>query len=263
MVDVEWGVRRTSLKFDRHPDPDGDSGMVGNVYEPEVINVIEKFLRPGDCAIDAGACIGYHTCLMAKLVGETGLVIAFEPQFKAFKYLCHHVHVANKLNNVECLRMALWKCDQHDLNLWSVRDVGYSSFHKYIDSHTYEQVEGRCLDTLLVVEENHPRLIKIDCEGTEPEVLCGAFNVLDRGVDAVIVELNYHLLKETGRSDRVIRDYMKALGYDMFLISIADKERGGFRYPIKVEPEVPILLEHGHHVNVLFSTEQKVRERWS
>lgn len=255
---VTWGNSKTLLRFDRHPYPDGHPFG----YEPEVINVIERFVEPGDCVIDAGASIGFHTCLMAKLVGEEGVVLAFEPQLESFKYLAHHVHVANQLNNVACFRMALWKFDCPALELWSVEDIGYSSFHRYMDAVGSEMVEGRALDTLLVAD--HPRLIKIDCEGTEAEVLCGAQRILERGVDCVVLELNYHLFEHTGRTDRVIREYMAALGYDMFLISMADgKGNGGFKDPVKVAPEVAITLSGGHHINVMFSTEDKVRQRWT
>ena len=99
-------------------------------YEPEITNVIERFAEPGDCVIDAGASIGFHTCFMSKLVGESGLVLAFEPQLESYKHLLQHVHVANKLNNVACLRTALWKFDCPELELWSMSEIGYSSFHR-------------------------------------------------------------------------------------------------------------------------------------
>ena len=253
-VEVEWGRKKTLLRFDRHQV---DCHPFG--YEPEVVNVIERFVEPGDCVVDAGACIGFHTCLMSKLVGEDGVVLAFEPQLESFKYLFHHVHVANKLNNVACLRMALWKCDCPELVLWSVEDIGYSSFHKYADFTGTEKVEGRSLDTLLI--EDHPRFIKIDCEGTEAEVLLGAHSILEKGVDCVVLEFNYHMMRQTGRSDGPIRQYMAALGYDLFLISVRD-DNGGFLPPIKVAPDVAITLSGGHHINVMFSTEEKVRSRW-
>ena len=262
MVDVQVGSKKTPLRFDKHPRPEGDASLSNGGYEPEVVNVIERFLEPGDCAIDVGACLGYHTCLMSKLVGEKGLVLAFEPHFASFKYLVHHVHLANKLNNVECLRVALWKEDAADLKLWAAPQIGYHSFHKYTTSESYELVEGRKLDTLLTSEKDHPRLIKIDCEGTEAEILCGMMGILEKGVDCVIVELNYHMLSETGRSDMVIREYMAALGYDMFLISITDGN-GGFRDPVRVAPNVPILIENGHQVNVMFAKQERVDELWS
>jgi FkbM family methyltransferase len=267
MVTVEWGLKKTPLNFDRHPYPIEEAPLWLQKqlcgYEPEIINVIEHFVEPGDCAIDAGASIGFHTCLLSKLVGETGLVFAFEPHAISFKYLVHHVHVANRCNNVALYPFALWKIDMPKLELWSIPELGYSSFHKYADFTSSEMVEGRALDSLLINPADHPRFIKIDCEGTEAEVLLGAENILKKGVDCVVLELNYYLFEKTNRSDLVLRSYMKDLGYDMFLINIARKDgQQGFGFPMKVAHDVPIILQGGHHINVMFSTEEKVRDRW-
>lgn len=261
-VDVEWGTKKIALQFDRHPYPVGDWPDKTSVpeYEAEIIVVAEKFVQPGDFVIDAGACLGFHSCFLSKLVGDDGIVLAIEPELRAFKYLAHNVHVLNKLNNVACLRFALWKSDVPELKLYAVDDVGYTSLHTYADATSTEMVEGRALDTLLI--NDHPRFIKIDCEGVEAEILLGARNILARGVDAIVLELNFSLMEQTGRSDRLIRQYMHELGYAMYLINLGDGN-GGFQPPLKVDPSQKIQLEGGHHINVLFSTEEKVRKRWS
>ena len=260
-IEVQWGAAKFPLSFDRKPYA-ASSHPYG--YEPEVISVFEHFLEPGDCAIDAGASIGFHTCVMSKLVGETGLVLAFEPHRESFRYLMHHVHVANQLNNVMCLPVALWKCDEPDLRLFSLDAIGYSSIHPYLDATSCEKIEGASLDGM-ISEREHPRLIKIDCEGTEPEVLLGAEKALRKGVDCVILELNYFLFEKTGRTDTEIRRYMADLGYEMFLISLTGEmtnTNGFFSNPLQVPPNIRLELRGGHHINVMFSTEEKVRKRW-
>jgi FkbM family methyltransferase len=255
---VTLGKRQTSLVFDSYPYPERRHPLY-DAYEPEIVDAIERFIEPGDCAIDVGASVGFHTCLMAKLAGEQGVVLAFEPQLESFNHLAQHVHVANQLNNVACLRTALWKEDCPELTLYSVEDIGYSTMLKYDDATRSETVEGRALDTLLLNE--HPRLIKIDVEGFEAEVLWGAQKILERGVDCVILEFNYQILTALGRTDQAIRDFMKALGYDMFFINMADGE-GDFFYPTKVSPDAKYKLDGGWWVNVMFSTEEKVRHRY-
>jgi FkbM family methyltransferase len=257
-----WGERRTPLAF--NAGPASDFHPFG--YEPEVINTLEHFVEPGDLVVDAGASIGFHTCLLSKLVGEEGIVMAFEPQLVSFQVLMHHVHVANKLNNVACFRQALWSEDRDDLKLWNSSEMGYSTFHSYFDPINHEIVEGRRLDTLLINESDHPRALKIDCEGAEAEVLLGAQRHLTRGVDCVILELNYKMMKKLGRSDRPVRNLMRSLGYDMFLINIgvpgSEDKFAGYGPPIWVDPNLDIELRGGFHINVLFSTPEKVRERW-
>jgi FkbM family methyltransferase len=261
MFELSCGLKEKRMfNFDVRPYPEGSTHPYG--YEPEIINVMEHFLEPGDVFIDAGASIGFHTCMASKLVEDEGLVLAFEPHLESFAVLAHHVHVANRLNNVALFKLALWKDDCPAMPLWSLNELGYSSLHHYLDDTRSEAVEGVALDSFISQNE-HPRMIKIDVEGTEGEVLLGAKETLQRGVDCVILELNYHILEKTNRSDMVIRKYMAAMGYDMFLINICDNEGvGDFLSPIKVDRDVTIKLQGGHHINVMFSTMEKVAKRW-
>jgi FkbM family methyltransferase len=235
--------------------------LVPDTYEPEVENVINRFVKPGDCVIDVGASIGFFTVMMSKIVGENGLVLAFEPHQESFQHLYRNVHFFHKLNNVALFRHALWKHDVSALELWSVNDIGYSSFHAYKDAEYSEFTEGRALDTLLS-EKDHPRFMKIDCEGTEAEVLCGAHKILERGVDCIVLEFNFHLMFHTGRTTRAIRDYMRSLGYDMFVIDVKD-DSGEYVVPIKIAHDAEFSVTGKRHwINVMFSTEEKVVARW-
>jgi len=218
-------------------------------YEPEVVDVIKKFLVPGDLVIDAGASIGNHTPLMSKLVGEIGIVLAFEPHRESFNQL---LRTTKGLNNVLRYKRALWN-HQCKMQLWSMDEMGYSSFHKYDPANHSEMVDCFAID-LILLGLPQPRLIKIDCEGAEEEILRGAEKTLRRGVDAVVVELNFQLFELMGRTDHTIRNYMAELGYDMFVI-------GNFP-PIMVMPAVEMKLVGGRHINVLFTHEHKVWSRW-
>ena len=53
--------------------------------------VFAKLIRPGQTVYDVGANIGAHTLAFARLVGQTGLVAAFEPQRVVFQMLCANV----------------------------------------------------------------------------------------------------------------------------------------------------------------------------
>jgi FkbM family methyltransferase len=263
MVDVVWGQRETHLCFDRYPYPPGSEDHRGAVtYENEIVNVAEHFIEEGDVAIDVGACIGFHTCLLAKLVGEQGIVYAFEPQQISFDLLTYHAFKANQLANVACLRAIIWNESVPKMELWSPPDIGYSSIHRYLNSYQSETVMAVALDEI-IPEDQHPRFVKVDVEGSELQVLQGAHKMLVKGVDCVVLEFNYHLLDMCQKTDFEIREYMAALGYDMFIINIAHREKKNvFIDPIMVAPDVPITLKGGHHINVMFSTLEKVSKRW-
>ena len=59
--------------------------------EPEVARVMGRVVREGDSVIDVGANVGYFTLLLARLVGERGSVIAFEPAQGSFSKLRENI----------------------------------------------------------------------------------------------------------------------------------------------------------------------------
>lgn len=235
-------------------------GVLEALYEPEVTAAIERIVEPGDYCVDAGASIGYFTCLLSRLVGPKGLVLAVEPNLPSFEYLEENI-AARGLKNVSTWRGALWREDLPAIKMHSVERLGYTSVLTYHSTTYTEVVEARKLDSILL-PGLPPDFLKIDCESAEFEILQGAERILRSGVKGVILEFNYGLMRQQELSDKRIRSFLKDLGYDMFLISIGSPE-AGYRDPIMVDLGTEIRVGGSlMHVNVLFSTEELVREKW-
>lgn len=207
-------------------------------YEPEVVNVIAKVVRPGDLVIDGGANFGFFTMMLSRLVGPDGLVLAFEPDPKIYGELSENID-GNNLSNVRRFQMALWNEDG-EKEFWVAPQSGYSSFFRYVPSER-KVVQARKLDTL-IGDWPVPRFIKLDCEGAEPWILYGAEETLRKGVDCVVVELNYSLMEQFGIPNEMVRTFMTSLGYDMFVISVKDAETGRYKL-IHVEREMPLIVD--------------------
>ncbi len=80
-------------------------------------------LRAGDTVIDAGACEGAFTLLAARMVGERGRVIAFEPDPENAARLAANL-ARNDLRNVSIVQKGLWRDERelrfHEaLGMWS------------------------------------------------------------------------------------------------------------------------------------------------
>lgn len=60
--------------------------VVPEFHEPEVAP-IARFVKAGDTTIDLGANIGWYTCVLARLVGPQGKVLAVEPIPETFELL--------------------------------------------------------------------------------------------------------------------------------------------------------------------------------
>ncbi len=225
-------------------------------YEPEVIDVMGRFVQPGDYVIDAGANLGFFSLLLSRLVGDNGAVLAFEPDPSCYKDLIENIKL-NATNNIVSLGVALWQEDCW-MNFWLMEESGYSSFVQYVQSKEPMKMQVRSLDSLLKGAPVVPRLIKLDCEGAEGAILYGAEQQLKSGIDCVITEFNFSIMSQVPiPSERDIRDYMHGLGYDYFTLA---------------EGQRPCHVPHDHHLltagadavytNVMFSTLDKVNALW-
>ena len=153
-------------------------------FEPEVLNALERFVKPGMTVVDAGAHIGYFTLHLSKLVGKDGRVHAFEPDRANFHHLRRNLEL-NHCANVSVHPLAL---GAHDGEGWLYRNDYSSGMHRLYDSlccgASTSAVTIQRLDARFVPGE--VGLIKLDVEGFEPFVVEGAGSLL-RDKDLIIV----------------------------------------------------------------------------
>src|SRR5260221_8576585 len=142
--------------------------LYGEYSEAEV-DVFKFILRPGDVVIDAGANMGALTLPFSRLVGETGSVIAFEPQRPMFYLLCGNLAI-NTIENVAAIQAALGAAPGTIL-VPLLRPQGHYNFGGVsIGGPTGDPVRLRTIDQLGLPAL---RLLKIDVEGAELGVIQG------------------------------------------------------------------------------------------
>ena len=81
-----------------HPN-DGLRLSIRGIYDKYGTIIIKRNVKKNDVVIDLGAHIGYYTLMMAKLVGESGKVFAFEPEPRNLVLLKKNIKV-NCYNNI-------------------------------------------------------------------------------------------------------------------------------------------------------------------
>jgi len=156
-----------------------------NVHEPGLTRLLlDSFSdAPGGNFIDVGANIGYFTCLMAKLAGPAGRVLAFEPEPGNVALLEHNVRI-NGLSNVEVHACALGASD--GLARLGIYKAGNRGRHSLVDPGSctsFIEVPVRKLDDLAMKPGEGATswsLMKIDVEGYEAFVFDGASETLSR-----------------------------------------------------------------------------------
>jgi FkbM family methyltransferase len=168
------------------------------------MDLFRQVCAPGYIVIEVGANIGAHTVGLARLVGPSGRVLAFEPQRLVFQALCANIAL-NSLVNVDCFwsavgtREGLIRVPEMDPN--HVNNFGGFSL---LGANGNSEVACETLDRRLGL----PRLdfIKIDVEGMEIEVLRGGAQLLQKFKPILYVENDriersselMHLISEHG-----------------------------------------------------------------
>jgi FkbM family methyltransferase len=145
-------------------------------YSEDEVRLFAGLVKSGDTVIDAGANIGALTVPLAHMVGASGRVLAFEPQRQIHALLSTNI-VLNGLENVMAERMAL----------------GQAVGETFIPNHSLGEARnfggvgvgigsGQACPVTSIDALGLPalRLLKIDVEGFEHQVLEGAEETLRR-----------------------------------------------------------------------------------
>lgn len=148
-----------------------------------------ELISQGDNIIEVGANIGVHTIGLAQLVGSDGRVIAVEPQPHVYRVL--NANLA--LNNIQNVTTHSCGCGKHRES-WMVPISDYTKAVAHNSGSVSLQPSGSGtpvqvmpLDEL-VSDNFTPRLIKVDVEGMELDVLQGARRLILRHQPLLYVE---------------------------------------------------------------------------
>jgi protein-L-isoaspartate O-methyltransferase len=77
-------------------------------YESLIHNRLKTIVKPGQLVFDIGANIGQYALPLSELVGDTGKVYSFEPDYKNFSFLQFNVHM-NRCYNTRCMNYGISK----------------------------------------------------------------------------------------------------------------------------------------------------------
>jgi FkbM family methyltransferase len=173
--------------------------------------------------IDVGANIGYFSCLMSKLAGPTGKVLAIEPEPNNLKLLKNNVRI-NNLTNVEIHACASGASEgSAKLGLYKSINRGRHSMVD-LDMKSIIEVPIRKLDDLTRKSGDGPNswsLVKIDVEGYEAFVIDGANETLSR-TEILVIEYSPQFLRKAGVDPASLFDTLSKNFSRIFRIENAD-----------------------------------------
>ena len=147
-------------------------------YEELESKIMEEKIEMGNIVVDVGANIGLHTLNMARIVGNTGQVFAFEPDPSNFEILKKNVKI-NNYKNIILEQKAVG--DKHGrTTLYQSDHPGkHRIFPQTEQAKSQVQVKLTNLDNYFDSDMTDKiNFIKIDVEGLEFSVLKGMKNIL-------------------------------------------------------------------------------------
>ena len=184
--------------------------------ERQVHDIIRQYLNPEDTFIDIGANFGLHTVYAAKLVGEKGCVFAFEPVTKHLNLLQKNITLSCVDDRVKIVPSAVSNSTESSLTFYlpQEEEIAVTASLK-AGSNNLEQtkVSNTRLDDYLNNFDKEIKLIKIDVEGAELEVLKGAEKLLKKWKPKLLIEVHGFALPDFGTSVKELKSFLTALGY--------------------------------------------------
>ena len=146
-------------------------------WEEDVTKIINKTLHEGMVVFDIGASTGPHTFRMAKLVGETGKVYAFEPSQALFPKLEKGVKV-NNFKNIVAENLALSDIKEVETYYYTntlfrfgqpedvvpAMPTNFVTLDDYVKSRNIKKID----------------FIKLDVDGYETKIIKGGFKSIKK-----------------------------------------------------------------------------------
>ena len=149
---------------------------VGKDYEPDLVKFLKKNLKSDDIFIDVGANIGYFSIIASTII-KNNPIYAIEPDPNNVNEMNNNIKI-NNIKNIKVLDIAasnknttsdFYVCNVNSMwnqvgkmNLWGkLSCLGYKK----------KKLKFRKLSKILDLDTNKRKVIKIDVEGHETEVI--------------------------------------------------------------------------------------------
>jgi len=197
-----------------------------NLLERRARALVEREVKPGMVAVDAGAGIGLFTLELARRVGPSGRVYAVEAEERNFRLLSRAVEESG-LPQVELRRVAA-----SDSAGWMTL---YLSEVNRGDHRIFQAAEERQAVTLravrlddLLADEGHVDFVRLDLQGAEASALRGLRRTLQRNARiGVLCRVRPALLQRAGVAASMLFEPLQEAGFVPHVIG-----RDGRAHPV-------------------------------
>jgi FkbM family methyltransferase len=220
LIDPERAYRTTAGHlFRADPRDPFQLEMLLGRYDPVLDSIVSEYVDEGAEVVDGGAHLGHLTLRLARAVGPTGRVHAFECDPRLAGRLREHVDL-NGLEQVRVNELALFDRDDANVTLHVTDQLGWSSVAGEMwDVSGQSTVQAVTLDGYAAragIDAGRLGFVKVDLEGAELAALRGMRATLEATRAAVLVEYMPWRLAYAGEDPAALPELMGSLGFEAF-----------------------------------------------
>jgi FkbM family methyltransferase len=166
--------------------------------EDDMVQVMKEVIKPGMTIIDCGSNIGFYPLLEEKLLGDSGMVYAIEPDVRNYRLLVKNANI-NKKGMIKTFNIAvsnvtgqqkMFVAEQSNLNkLISSEDDNFPKRH-VVDEIV--DIETITMDQFCKQQKINVDFVRMDIEGFEVEVFQGMKDIFKNSKSGFMVFLELH-----------------------------------------------------------------------
>lgn len=170
-------------------------------------------IESGDVVIDVGANVGELGRYFSEVAAP--ILICFEPEGKEYECL-----VKNLPESAACFNYGLWNYDGQ-LEFFGRNDTADSSLFRCDSSEESQLIEVKRLDSVMnsLSDVKRIKLLKVDGEGAEPEILFGATDTIKK-VDYISVDVGP---ERHGQQNTLVEVFNFLLEHGFILVRFNEK----------------------------------------
>jgi len=191
-------------------------------FEPSTARAIRSLVHPGDTVFDIGANIGAHTLPLAKAVGASGRVFAFEATDFAFhklqKNLSLNLELQSRVVATQVVLVDTPGLTEHPdiYSSWPLQP-GPDAHPKHLGRRqtTLSAQVGTLDEVARDLKVSRVDLIKLDVDGHEYPVLKGARDTISRFLPTIVMELSPYVHAEEGNSFDAFLELLRTWNYSL------------------------------------------------
>ncbi|MFQ5551835.1 MAG: FkbM family methyltransferase [Gemmatimonadales bacterium] len=191
-------------------------GLVPEEYEPKVFHYLRDHISPGSVCVNVGAHVGIFTLCMAKWAGDSGRVVAYEPNPETVKILRSNVRRNRVSDRVQVVEKGVGSSSgvvtYHAAGAAGYGRIG-SPNPESSEEHRAIEIHITTLDESLGATEIDWLLI--DAEGFEWQILRGGAEIIARSPHIRIVFENHPHLWDTGFGAADARSIVAEFGFSV------------------------------------------------